>query len=144
YAVRWNLEDDASIDPTEASVYASASTLRSQESPPVKPIEIPQRRDYAVDINMGGVIATWMPTAGESRSVWLPHMDLQIAKELTRGSAEHEAFFEALQKDGTLTFDGQIDAYHWLRPQVQPGSKLTYEWPQETVTLQLVTNADIA
>lgn len=143
YAVRWNLEDDESIEPTEASVYASASTLRSQESPPLKPIEIPQRRDYAVDINMGGVIATWMPTAGESRTVWLPHMDLQIAKELTKGSAEHEAFFEALQKDGTLTFDGQIDAYHWLRPQVQPGSKLTYEWPQETVTLQLVTNADI-
>ena len=38
-------------------------------------------------------------------------------------------------KPGELTLRGQLDLTDMLRPAVQPGSKIDYEYPPESVTV---------
>ena len=47
----------------------------------------------------------------------------------------HDALWEAMEKPGELTLKAQLNLTDMLRPAVQPGSKIDYELPAETVTL---------
>jgi putative heme-binding domain-containing protein len=92
--------------------------------------------------SLHGVEATWRSEDGKTnRSLWLPHADIAVARELTAGSSEHEAFFKLLPLPGSLTLKGQIDVWEMLQPAIQPGSKLDYERPPETVTVDLKSSS---
>jgi putative heme-binding domain-containing protein len=64
------------------------------------------RGDYDFD----GVYATWTPSGKEQPawSGWLPHPNLDVARGLTLGSAEHDALFEKLKLPGTLRISGTL------------------------------------
>jgi putative heme-binding domain-containing protein len=99
---------------------------------------------YEIDLpaSLHGVEATWRAADGKTHSsVWLPHVDLAVARELTAGSAEHEAFFKLLRQPGRLTLKGQIDVWEMLQPAIQPGSKLDYERPSEMARIELASSA---
>src|SRR5262249_31950607 len=72
-----------------------------------------------------------------------PHLDLQVARALTAGSASHEALWAAMEKPGELRLRAQLELTDMLRPAVQPGSRLDYEWPPETVAVRVGTNGTL-
>ena len=87
--------------------------------------------------DLTGVEATWKSNDGkEGWSGWLPHMDLKVARELTRNSPEHERLFGLLAKPGTLTIRGQLDLWQMLQPAIQPGAKIDWDRPAEDVTVR--------
>jgi len=95
-----------------------------------------------LDLSMTGVQASWLPRddvhqVPANTTGWLPHLSLQVARQFTVGSAPHDAFWSAINEPGELTLSTSLDLHHLLRPAVQPGSKIDYEWPNETVTLVL-------
>ena len=57
---------------------------------------------------------------------WLPHLDLQVAREITAGSAPHDALWAAMDEPGELMVKTQLDLTDMLRPAVQPGSTIDY------------------
>ncbi|MGB0582640.1 MAG: heme-binding protein, partial [Limisphaerales bacterium] len=65
---------------------------------------------------------------------WLPHLDLEVARELTRPSKSHRDLFARAATE-RITLETQLDLHLMLRPAIQPGSKLDYEYPVETVTI---------
>lgn len=115
-----------------SSTVAAASNKTSSDSPPQPTADI----DLAYDLT--GVIAEWKSDAGDdSWSGWLPHVDPAISRELTRGSAQHDALWQRLNKPGTLTIKTRLRLDNMLRPSVQPGSKISYSLPDETVTVEV-------
>ncbi|HEX4646855.1 MAG TPA: c-type cytochrome [Verrucomicrobiae bacterium] len=88
--------------------------------------------------DLTGVEATWRDASGKNTwSGWLPHLDLAAAREFTAASAEHARLFELLKKTGKLTLRARLDLWLMLHPAIQPGQKLDYEYPPETVTIVL-------
>jgi putative heme-binding domain-containing protein len=84
--------------------------------------------------DLSGVDVQWASADGKnSWAGWLPHPDLSVARELTRGSAEHDLLWTRLEQPGHLVLRGQLDLWQMLQPAVQPGSSLDYERPRETV-----------
>src|ERR1043166_8196743 len=100
--------------------------------------------------DLSGVEAVWEPTAPVAAalqafgaaSTWLPHLDLSVARELTKTSPTHSAFWTRLSQPGKLTLRTQLDLWQMLHPATQPGSKLDFEYPAETVTA--VFRSDLA
>jgi putative heme-binding domain-containing protein len=98
--------------------------------------------DLAYDL--GGVEARFAaPGGGEELATVLPHLDLSVARAFTAGSREHEKLWGAIERPGTLTLRGALDLWRVLRPAVQPGSRVDYEWPPEEVTVELRSNRPI-
>ena len=54
---------------------------------------------------------------------------------MTAGSAHHDALWAAVEKPGELVLKAQLNLVDMLRPAVQPGSRIDYEWPVEDVTV---------
>jgi putative heme-binding domain-containing protein len=93
---------------------------------------------YEIDLltDLTGIEAKWTSADGkESWSGWLPHPDLAVARELTRGSAEHDQFWTRLKQPGHLVLRGQLNLWQMLQPAIQPGSALDHERSSETVTV---------
>lgn len=89
-----------------------------------------------VDFALHGVIARWEPDDGQnSWSGWLPHLDWRVSQRLTEQSSMHGALREASGQAGTLSLQTRLNLKDILRPAVQPGAKLDYEWPEEQTTL---------
>ncbi|MBX3441456.1 MAG: ThuA domain-containing protein [Planctomyces sp.] len=109
-----------------------------------KPGGIEQHPEFDLDYDLSGVEAHWQP-AGEGLAWrgWLPHLQTSVAREMTAGSAFHDALWSQLAAPGQLTFDMLLDPRNMLRPEVQPGSKIDYEWPAETVTFSFEANAPL-
>lgn len=103
------------------------------------PNRIEQRSEMEVDFGTHGVLARWSPLDPKEPTWtgWIPHMNLDIAQEMTRGSAEHDRLWESIQQSGELDLVSVLDLRDVLRPKVQPGAKIDYVWPQEIVTLTL-------
>jgi putative heme-binding domain-containing protein len=94
--------------------------------------------DIDVLSDLTGVEAQWRDARGKVRwSGWLPHLDLTAARAFTAPSAEHRQLFTLLQQRGTLALHTQLDLWSMLHPVIQPGGKLGFEYPPETVTLML-------
>jgi putative heme-binding domain-containing protein len=104
-----------------------------------KPGGLAQHPDVDLLVSPNGIQAEWLPAADNGKNVawqgWLPHLDLEVSKELTKGSADHDAFLPKLSSPGILTLRGQLDLWQMLQPAIQPGSSLDYERPTEQVTL---------
>src|SRR5207249_4216379 len=65
--------------------------------------------DLTYDLN--GLAATWETPPGKSPpewSGWLPHLEMEVSRALTAGSAEHERLWKLLERDGWLTLRGQV------------------------------------
>ena len=67
---------------------------------------------------------------------WLPHADLNVARELTKASESHRRLFRNAAQRG-MALKMQLDLHLMLRPAIQPGSKLDYDYPPEHVTVVL-------
>lgn len=106
---------------------------------PAKPTakdELPQHPQIDLAWTLTGVTARWQPkTAGTAWSGWLPHFDLDVARAFTPGSASHDELWDMLKGAGTLTLKTRLNLFDLLRPAVQAGAKLDYEWPKEQATL---------
>ncbi|MCI0541870.1 MAG: DUF4038 domain-containing protein, partial [Verrucomicrobiales bacterium] len=104
----------------------------------------------AIDLchDLSGVEAEWLAKSERSTtngwSGWLPHADLSAARELTAASAEHARLFQRLKQPGTLRLRGQLDLSLMLRAATQPGSKLDFEYPPETVTVVFTGGVPLA
>jgi putative heme-binding domain-containing protein len=110
-----------------------------------KPPHVGSYRDE-VDLltTLNGVEAAWISTEGkEQHKLWLPHLDLQVAKELTVGSAEHEQFFAALAKPGSLTLRGQFDLWQMLQPAIQSGAAIDWVRSPENVRVRFASPAGL-
>lgn len=112
----------------EDSNYAVA-ILRGKQSGPTTDI------DVLTDLN--GVEAK----RGEE-SVWLPHLDLDVARQLTRVSGRQANLLKSRQ-GGELILRTQLDLSLMLRPAIQPGSTLDYAYPPETVTVVFESDGPI-
>lgn len=96
-----------------------------------------------LDYSLAGVQATLTQGGAKSWSGWLPHLSSEVNHAFTDGSADHEAFQQKLAEADSLTLQTQIDVRHMLHPDVQPGSKIDYEYPAERVEIELNSSAAI-
>ncbi len=97
---------------------------------------LPVSLELATD--MSGVEATWTSADGKTKwQGWLPHINTEVARGLTAGSADHAAFWTAIGTEGSLALHGNLSLYEMLRPAIQPGAKLDYERPSEQVSIDL-------
>lgn len=104
--------------------------------------ELPQVAAIDLEFDLTGCEATWQPAdGGPAWTGWLPHVDLAVCRRLTAGSAAHDALWAAMDQPGELTLRTQLDLKDMLRPAVQPGSKLDYEYPPEAPTVVFGTTA---
>lgn len=111
--------------------------------------QLAQHQEIDVDFSLTGVQAEFIAAMDdrspdsktEKLSVWLPHLNPMVSKQLLIGSASHETFFESLRSPGELSFETRLDLSDVLRPKVQPGSTLDYEWPDEEVTVVLTSTS---
>lgn len=104
-------------------------------TPPAKG-EVVQQPAIDLVADLTGLTARWKAASGDDLwNGWLPHADLAVAAQFTRGSSEHERFFAVVKEPGALTLRGRLDLWQMLQPAIQPNSKLDYERPVETVTV---------
>lgn len=98
--------------------------------------ELPQVAQTDLAYDLCGVEAAWRARAGgASWSGWLPHLDLGVARSLTRQSADHDSLWDRCRAPGEFALRTILNLKDMLRPAVQPGSRIDYEWPAEKVTL---------
>jgi putative heme-binding domain-containing protein len=101
--------------------------------------EIAQVPQTDLRYDLTGVQAEWHSADEKQTWVgWLPHLDLTVARKLTEPSAVHQELWNLCKTPGNLTLRTKLNLWHMLRPAVQPGSKIDYEWPSEIVELKLV------
>lgn len=103
---------------------------------------LPQAVTLDVLTDLTGVEAEWRDAAGQTQwTGWLPHLDLHVARALSAASEEHVRLFARLREKGSLVLRTQLDLHLMLRPEIQPGAKLDYEYPAERVTVTLKPTA---
>jgi putative heme-binding domain-containing protein len=71
----------------------------------------PGSSEAAIDLayNLHGVEAHWKSDQGQQTwTGWLPHLDLEVSRALTKGSAEHEKLFKLLNQPGELSLKTRI------------------------------------
>lgn len=100
-----------------------------------------QHPQVDVEFTLRGVQAEWhaadLAASVAHWSGWLPHLDLQVSRGLLAASEQHRPLWEALQRPGTLTLKTQVDVSDILRPAIQPGATIDYEWPAEQPVLSI-------
>ncbi len=127
-------------DVNENSRPAQDSTLAEQGG------AIRQSPEIDVDFSLHGIQATWTPAednATAAWSGWLPHADLIVSKSMLTNSAMHEPLWAALQEPGTLVLRMRLDLHDFLRPRIQPGASIDYEWPAEEAFVTFTSNREI-
>ena len=98
--------------------------------------ELPQQAAIDVLTDLAGAEAEWRDAAGAVQwRGWLPHVDLRATREFTAASEEHTRLLALLKTPGTLTLRAQLDLHLMLRTAIQPGAKIDFEYPAETVTV---------
>ncbi len=86
--------------------------------------------------DLNGVQTEWTSKDGKEKwKGWLPHVDLNVAKAFTQGSAEHQKLWGWAKGPGSIKYTGQLDLTRMLQPEVQPGAKLDYEPEQEQIRI---------
>jgi putative heme-binding domain-containing protein len=102
--------------------------------------ELPQHPQIDLGYTLTGVTGIWQGK-GSSWSGWLPHLDMAVSRALTAGSTSHDRLWQELKGPGTLTLRTHLDLVDMLRPAVQVGAHLDYEWPAEKVTVTVSADA---
>jgi putative heme-binding domain-containing protein len=128
----------------EASHYAlTIPGLGRPTTSDVKKKELPQVSETDLHYDLSGVEASWYSTTGiDHWTGWLPHLDVTVSKQLTRGSSAHDEFWSMTEQPGKLTLRTQLNLWKMLNPAVQPGSKLDYQPASEEVTISLSSSAN--
>lgn len=100
-----------------------------------------------IDLQPHGLLASFqsdLSSSGENIALhpnswqgWLPHLDWRVVSDFTRHSSQHMLLQQRLSAGGELRVQMRLDLSDVLRPKVQPGSTLDYEWPAEQVFLEL-------
>jgi putative heme-binding domain-containing protein len=104
---------------------------------------LPQHQQIDLDFDLSGCEATWTGPEGKVLwTGWLPSLDLAVARKFTEGSAYHDMLWEAMRKQGILRLKAQLNLTDMLRPAVQPGSRIDYQWPAENAAILYKTYAD--
>jgi putative heme-binding domain-containing protein len=103
---------------------------------------LPQHAAVDLLTDLTGVEAEWKGQ-GTNWSGWLPHLDLQVAREITAQSSDHVAFWKNAAQPGALMLRAQLDLWQALRTATQPGTQLDYEYPPETVTVVFKSTGDL-
>lgn len=94
--------------------------------------------DKAIDVGIESAGVSVQFATGDAKwEGWLPHLDLRASRELTAGSVFHDQLWQLMAKGGELTINGNLDLRDMLRPSVQPGSVIDFEYPDEIVTLTI-------
>ncbi len=99
-----------------------------------------------VDLTTDGLQAAWIAKGQEAAAWagWLPHADLAVSGKFTHGSVAHEELWKKLDQSGVLLMRTRLDLRQMLRPAVQPGASIDYQWPDETVTLVIHSASPLA
>ena len=106
-----------------------------------QPGQLKQLPDVDVQYDLGGVEATWQPDDNAvAWQGWLPHVHTDVAHAFTQRSATHEELWQQLAGAGTLTLHTSLNLRDMLRPAIQPGESIDYEFPPEEVTIVLTSN----
>ncbi|MBL9185943.1 MAG: c-type cytochrome [Opitutaceae bacterium] len=132
---------------TEATNYAVKLPEGPAGNRPADAVRREIAQQAAIDVltDLTGVEAEWRDAAGAVQwRGWLPHADLQVARELTAASEEHARLFAFLKTPGKLTLRTQLDLHLMLRPAIQPGAKLDFEYPAELVTVAFKSAGSLA
>ena len=86
--------------------------------------------------DLTGTETTWRSGDGtETWTGWLPHPDLNVSRAFTTGSETHDHLWRTMKSSGRLSLRTQLDLWQMLRSATQPGSKLDFQYPSETVTV---------
>ncbi|MDR3619485.1 MAG: ThuA domain-containing protein, partial [Paludisphaera borealis] len=97
---------------------------------------LPQRAEVDVAYSLNGVEARWTDAnGGASSATWLPHLDLAVARSLSRRSAEQDGFWTNLETPGRIKLKARLRLAALLRPAVQPGSTVDDRLPAEKPSL---------
>jgi putative heme-binding domain-containing protein len=106
--------------------------------------ELPQSPQIDLAYDLCGVEATWQPASVELPwHGWLPQLDFAAARRFTAASADHDDFWRRIEQAGTLTLRTQLQLRQMLRPDVQPGSRIDFEYPPEETTVVLESNCPL-
>lgn len=114
-----------------------AISLRGNRELPTPEGTLPQHNTIELAHDLTGVEATFREASGASTTLWLPHLDTTVSRAFTEAGATHRDFWKRVTSSGTLTLRTQLDLWQMLRAATQPGSKLDFEYPPETVTVVL-------
>ena len=117
---------------------AQPNNTQSDNTPHQDALECLPRMD--VDYDLRGVWAQWTPAdrSQSPLSCWLPHANWEVATQWMQGSSQHARFFAAVRGgDGELRISTKINIRDILRPAVQVGAELDYQWPEELVYVQI-------
>jgi putative heme-binding domain-containing protein len=130
--------------PEAASYALTLPTFGSGGSDSNRRGTLPQVAAMDLRYDLSGVDASWRGEARERDwSGWLPHIDLDVARALITGSADHDQLWDAMKRPGRLTLKTKLDLWQMLRPAVQPGSTTGYRLPDEEVTLTVEASGPI-
>jgi putative heme-binding domain-containing protein len=103
----------------------------------------PNYDDIELLVDNHGVEAKWTSEDGkETWSGWLPHLDTEVAKVFTVGSAAHERLLALVRTRGKLRITSKLDLFGMTQPSVQPGSRLDYEPDSERIFVGVETFYD--
>ena len=123
-------------DPITQAVHYGLTLPRTSAKAASVAGELSQHPQIDLDFDLTGCEVVWKPASGEPAwSGWLPHYDLDVARRFTRGSAPHDTLWASMDGPGELTLRGKLDLKDMLRPAVQPGSKIDYGYPPESVNV---------
>lgn len=131
-------------DPHTAAVHYAVS-IAGVGRPPISPTSTGMQQHPQVDLDftLAGCQATWKGSKGTVWTGWLPSLDLAVSRQLTAGSAPHEALWNAMAEPGELILRTQLNLNNMLRPMVQPGSQLDYQQSEEKVYVTYQSNATV-
>ncbi|MFN5074852.1 MAG: hypothetical protein ACK5MO_04600, partial [Planctomyces sp.] len=85
-------------------------------------------------------VLTEHSAGSDAASRWLPHLDLSVSQQLTAGSQAHDSLWSELSTGAGVRLRTKLDLRSMLRPAVQPGATLDYEWPAETAVVTFRAN----
>ena len=88
---------------------------------------------YFLQAHANGVVAEWR-SDDSNWTRWLPHLDLDVARNLTAPAAHFDVLHSLSQK-GVLTLRTQLDLWQMLHPAIQKDAQLDYEYPPEQIAV---------
>jgi len=98
--------------------------------------EIAQSPETDLQYDLTGATVEWRASGGgEAWQSWIPHVDFQVSRDFTKRSVDHDQLWKRCQQPGVLSLQTSLDLHNMLRPDVQPGAKIDYQWPAEAVSL---------
>lgn len=130
-----------SLPITGAQASPHLVSLKTELLPEATWLGIDLPNGYSLQTDTSGVIAEWT-SSGDGQIHWtrrLPHLDLEVARSLTKPSP----YFEDLDKftgPGKLVLRSQLDLWQMLRPAVQKDAQLDYEYAPEQVTVTFASS----